>query len=81
LDKSPFKSAFSISERLRVGYTTVIEYLYVSIGFKSFHLRWVSHLLTDDLRQKWKEHASAIFPFLYVAQRGVWHRLVTDDES
>jgi hypothetical protein len=69
LDKYPFESACSIVERLRVGYTTGLEHLHVSIGFKSFHLRWVPHLLTDDLRQKRKEHASAMLPFLYAVQR------------
>jgi hypothetical protein len=81
LDKSPFKSACSIAERLRVGYATVLEHLHVSIGFKSFHLRWVPHLFTDDLRQKQKEHARAMLPFLYAPQRDGWDHLVTGNES
>jgi hypothetical protein len=81
LDKSPFESACSISERLYIGYATVLEYLHMSIGFKSFHLRWFPHLLTDDLRQKRKKHKRAILPFLYAAQRDGWHNFVTDDES
>jgi hypothetical protein len=80
-DKSLFESACSIAERLCVGHATVLKHLHVSIGFKSFHLRWVPHLLNDDLRQKRKEHASVIVPFLYAAQRDGWHYLVTDDES
>jgi histone-lysine N-methyltransferase SETMAR len=51
------------------------------IGLKSLHLHWVPHLLTDDLRQKRKEHTSAMSPFLYTAQRDGWHHLVTGDES
>jgi hypothetical protein len=81
LDESPFESARSISERLRVGRATVLEYLNISTGFKSFHLRWVQHLLTDDLRQKWKEHANAMLPFLHIVQLDGWHHLVTGDES
>jgi hypothetical protein len=81
LDKSPFESVCSIYERLRVGYATVLEHLHVLIGFKLFHLGWVPYLLTDDLRQTRKEHASAILPFLYVAQCDGWHHLVTGDES
>jgi hypothetical protein len=69
LDKSPFELACSIAERLRVDHATVLEHLHISIGFKLFHLRWVPHLLTDDLPQKRKEHASVMFPFLYAAQR------------
>jgi hypothetical protein len=80
LDKSPFESTCSIAERLRLGYATVLEHLYLSIGFKSFHLRWVPHLLTDDLREKRKEHANAMLPFLYAAQRDSWHNPVTGDK-
>jgi hypothetical protein len=39
LDKSPFESACSISERLRIGHAIALEHLHVSIGFKSFNLR------------------------------------------
>jgi hypothetical protein len=81
LDKSPFKSACSKAERLPVGHVTVLEHLHVSIGFKSFHLRWVPHLLTNDLWQKRKEYTSAMLPFVYTAQSDGWHHLVTCDES
>jgi hypothetical protein len=81
LDKSTFESTCFISERLRVGAATVVEHLPVSIGFELFHLRWVLHLLTDDLRQTRKEHASAMLPILYAVQRNGWHHLVTDNES
>jgi hypothetical protein len=59
----------------------VLIYLYLSIGFKSFHLRWVPHLLTEDLRQKQEDNARAMLPLLHVAQRDDWNLLVTDDES
>jgi hypothetical protein len=68
-DKSPFESARSIAERLCVSHPTVLERLHMSIGFRSFHLRWVPYLLTDDFRQKPKEYATAILPFLYAAER------------
>jgi hypothetical protein len=80
LDKSPFESVCSIAERLSVGHAIVFEHLHVSIGFKSFHLCRVPYLLTNNLRQKRKEHASAMLPFLYAAQRDGWHHLVTGDE-
>jgi hypothetical protein len=48
LDKYPFESARSITERLFVDHATVLEHLHMSIGFKSFHLRWVPHLLIDN---------------------------------
>jgi hypothetical protein len=60
LDKSPFESAYSISERLLVVHPAVLLHLHGSIGFKSFHLHWVPHLLTDNLREKLKEYARAM---------------------
>jgi hypothetical protein len=81
LDKSHFESARSIAERLYVGHSIVLRHLHTSIGFRSFHLRWVPHLLSDDLRQKRKEHATAMLPFLHAAERDGWHHLVTGDES
>jgi hypothetical protein len=69
LNKSLFEPACLTAERPRVGHATVLEHLHVSIGFKSFHLRWVPHLLTDDLSQKRKEHARGVLSFLYATQR------------
>jgi hypothetical protein len=45
LEKLPFESSHSISERLLVAQSTVLRHLHESIGFKSFHLRSVPHLL------------------------------------
>jgi hypothetical protein len=59
----------------------VSNHLHLSIGFKSFHLRWVPHLLTSDLRQKRKDDARAMLPLLHAAQRDGWHHLVSGDES
>jgi hypothetical protein len=81
LDKSPFESAHSIVETLRVAHSTVVVYLCDSVGFRSLHLHWVPHLLTYDLREKRKEYAKAILPFLHAAERDSWHHLVTGDES
>jgi hypothetical protein len=54
LDKSPFefKSAHSIAETLCITYSTVLLQLYDSIGFRSFHLHWVPHLLMHELGEK-----------------------------
>jgi transposase len=38
LDKSLFESAHSIAKRLFVVYSTVLQHLHESLGFKSFHL-------------------------------------------
>jgi hypothetical protein len=39
LNKSPFESSRSISERLAFVQSTVLRHLHESLGFKSFHLR------------------------------------------
>jgi hypothetical protein len=52
LNKSPFESAYSMAERMLVACSTVLYYLHESLGFKLFHLHWVPHLLTGDLREK-----------------------------
>jgi hypothetical protein len=81
LDKSSFKSAHSIAERLLVVHSTVLQYLHESLGFKSFHLHWIAHLLTCDLREERKEYARSMLPFLHIAERDGWRHLVTDNES
>jgi hypothetical protein len=48
LEKSPFESSHSIAERLLVAQSTVLRYLHESIWFKSFHLRWVPHMLSHN---------------------------------
>jgi hypothetical protein len=55
LNKYLFESAQSMAERLIVAYSTVLQYLRESLGLKSFHLHWVQHLLTDNLREKSKK--------------------------
>jgi hypothetical protein len=65
--KSPFESARSISERLRVSPTAMLNHLHLSIGFKSFHLHWVLHLLTNDFCQKKEGDARVMLPLLHAA--------------
>jgi hypothetical protein len=81
LDKSPFESTRSIAEILRIAHSTVLLYLHDSIGFRSFHLHWVLHLLMHDLHEKQKEYAKTMLPFVHVVKRDSWHHLMTGDES
>jgi hypothetical protein len=69
-----------MTETLFVDHATVLRHLHKSLGFQPFHLHWVSHVLTDELREKRKDHAKRMPPFLHAAERDCWHRLVTDDE-
>jgi hypothetical protein len=68
LNKFAFESARSISERLRVSHARVLNHLHLLVGFKSFYLHWVPHLLTEDLCQKRKFDARAMLPLLHAAQ-------------
>jgi hypothetical protein len=51
-DKSPLELARSIAETLCVAHPKVLLHLHDSIGFRSFHLHWVLHLLTYDFCEK-----------------------------
>jgi hypothetical protein len=81
LNKSLFESAHPIAERLLVAYSTVLQHLHESLGFKSFYLHWVPDQLTCDLRRKRNEYARAMLPFLHAAEQDGWHHLVTGNES
>jgi hypothetical protein len=85
LDKSlfefEFESARSIAKTLRIIHSIVLLHLHNSLGFRSFDLYWVRHLLTHDLREKQKTYAKAILPFLHAAERDGWHHLVTNNKS
>jgi hypothetical protein len=59
----------------------MLLHLHDSVGFRSFHLHWVPNLLMHGLREKRKEYAKAMLPFLNVAERDSWHHLVTSNES
>jgi hypothetical protein len=55
--KSAFESAQLIAQTLNTSPSVVQHHLHEGLGFKSFHLRWVPHFLTDDLRLKRKHVA------------------------
>jgi hypothetical protein len=59
----------------------VLQLLHESLWFKSFYLHWVPDQLTGDLREKRREHAKAMLPFLHAAELDGWHHLMTGDES
>jgi hypothetical protein len=66
---------------LVIAHSTVLLHLHDFVGFKSFHLHWVPHLLTHDLREKRKEYAKMMLLFLHAAERNDWHHFVTGNES
>jgi hypothetical protein len=81
LNKNPFESARSIAERLSIAPSTVTHHLEENLGYHSFHLRWVPHVMTEDLKAKRKEVANQMLPYLEKAASQNWRRIVTGDES
>jgi hypothetical protein len=55
LEKAPFESARSIAQALNVDHATALHRFHEKLGFKSYCLRWVPHVLTGELRAKCKE--------------------------
>jgi hypothetical protein len=51
------------------------------LGFWSFHLRLVPHLLTPKLTEQRGTYATEMIAGLLSAQEDGWHHLVTGDKS
>jgi hypothetical protein len=68
-----------MAETLQVSHSTVLKYLHDD--FQSFHLRWVPHLLTPELRGQRHAYAIEMIPILAAAAHERWHHFVTGDES
>jgi hypothetical protein len=68
LDKSLFKLIHSIAETICVGLAIVLRRLHDSIGFRSFHLHRVPHVLTVGLCEKRMEYAQAMLPILHTVK-------------
>jgi hypothetical protein len=70
-----------MAEITQGSHSTVFKHLHEDLQFQSFHLRWVSHLLTPKLREQRRALASEIVPILAAAAHDGRHHLVTEDES
>jgi hypothetical protein len=80
IGKSPFESARSIPHLPKISYSAVLDHLHEVLGFKSFHLRWVPHFLTHDLRQKRKDVAREMIPYIEAPFQDNWGTLITGHE-
>jgi hypothetical protein len=59
----------------------VLHHLQEKLGLKSYCLRWVLHLLTDELRAKCKEFSSMMISYLEAVRKDSWGHFMTGDES
>jgi hypothetical protein len=69
LDENYFMSARSIAEALYVLHSTVLKHLHEDLGFQSFHLRWVPHLLTPELKEQRLAYATEMITNIVSAQK------------
>jgi hypothetical protein len=69
-----------IAESLKIPVATICSHLVDKIGFQ-FLLRWVSHTLTSELRQKRVELSSQLLRVLESQQRVGFRTIMTDDGS
>jgi hypothetical protein len=70
-----------MAEILQVSHSTLLKHLHKYFQFESFHLRWVPHLLTPELREQRRAYASQMIPILAAAAHDGRRHLVTGDES
>jgi DNA-binding transcriptional ArsR family regulator len=81
LEREPFHTAYSLAEAIGVSHSTVLRHLHDSFAMKNFHLRWIPHRLTEDLRQKRVSVCKEMLSILEAQNKRGFHDLVTDDES
>jgi DNA-binding transcriptional ArsR family regulator len=81
LDREPFHSAYSLAEAIGISHSTVLRHLQNSLAMRNFHLRWIRHRLTEDLRQKRISVCKEMLPIIEAQNKSDFHDLVTGDES
>jgi hypothetical protein len=54
--------------------------MHKDLGFQSFHLRRVPHLLTPELKEQQRTFATEIIAVLLSAYKDGWHHLVTGEK-
>jgi histone-lysine N-methyltransferase SETMAR len=81
LEKYPFHSAYSLAEILKVSHATILKHLHDALGMKHFHLRWIPHQLTEQLRAERVKKCRDLLPLLERMEASNFHNIVTGDES
>jgi hypothetical protein len=80
LERKPFSSASSLVKALDVSPAAVLSDLHNSLGMKNFHLRWVLHQLTDDLRQVRLAKCDELLRAPEAMQRTDFRHIITGNE-
>jgi hypothetical protein len=81
LEKYPLHSAYSLAEILKVPRATILKHLHDALGMKYFHLRWIPHQFTGQLRAERMKKCRDILPLFERLEESNFHNTVTGDES
>jgi hypothetical protein len=79
--KNPFYSTYSLAKVLDVSHTTVLTQLRDCFGMKLFHLRWIPHELTEQLRAMRVQKCQELLPLLKSMETRSFRKIVTGEES
>jgi hypothetical protein len=81
LRKQPFHSAYSLPAILNVLLTIILNHLRDSLHLKCFHLRWITHQLTGQLRATRVQKCEELLPLLESMAANKFRTIVMSDES
>jgi hypothetical protein len=81
LKKYPFHSAYSLAEIRKVSHATILKHLHDALGMKHFHLRWIPHQLTEQLRAQRMKKCQDFLPLRERMEASNFANIVTGDES
>jgi len=79
--REPFSSVRSLEDATGIPAATVYRRLTQSLQMVSRHLRWVPHMLTEELRAKRCTQAKELRKVLKAQQKIGWRDIITGDES
>jgi hypothetical protein len=80
-EKEPFHSAYSLAEILSVSHTTILNHLRDALGMKHFHLKWIPHPLTEQLRVTRIQKCHELLQLLEAMEASKSRNILTGDES
>jgi hypothetical protein len=80
LRKYPFASICIIAEALAIPASTVYSHLIERMRFRNYLLRWIPHVLTEELRKKRVDLSKESLQLLESQQRFGFRDIVTRDE-
>jgi hypothetical protein len=81
LEKHRFHSAYSLAEIHPVSRAMILKHLHDACGMKHFHLRWIPHQLTEQLRAERMKKCQDLLSLLERMEAGNFRNIVTGHES